>query len=137
MEKKKSCLVQTVAQLFSQLHCHFSSVLWFVTLSAVLTIKGHDKHADGDNPGDPAVGLSKLLHKVLEEDAEALDGAVGERLHQEEGPSHHPSPASIGGFWVHVGPQETWPLDSTQRHALQRETTLLVLKEWVSNLKTS
>lgn len=92
----------------------------------VLTIKGHDKHTDGNNPGHPAVSLSKLLHQVLEEDAKALDGAISENLHQEEGHSHHPSPASIRGFWVHIGPQETCPLDSTQRHGLQREMTLLV-----------
>lgn len=71
----------------SQLWCHFNS-LWFcraaeVTFnsSLLLTIKGHDKHTDGNNPRDSTVSLLKLFHQVLEEDPKALDGAIGENLY--------------------------------------------------------
>lgn len=83
----------------------------------MLTIECHDKHTNGNNPGDSTVGLSKLVYQVLEEDAKAFDGAIGEHLHQEKCHSHHPSPATVRDLRVHIGPQET-----TQSHALERKT---------------
>lgn len=85
-------------------------------ISAVLTVEGHDEDTDGNNPGDSTVRLTKLCHQVLEEDAEALDGAISKNLHQKEGHGHRPAPAAVRGLWVHIGPQETWPLGSTQCH---------------------
>lgn len=67
-------------------------------LSHRLTVEGHDKHGDGNNPRHSAVCFPKLLYNVLKEDAKALDGTVREHLHKEEGHAHHPPPASIRGL---------------------------------------
>ena len=72
----------------------FSSFLCFYSFHK-LTVESHDEHGDGNNPGDPTVRFPKLLHQVLEEDTKALDATIGENLHQEEGHSNHPPPASI------------------------------------------
>lgn len=104
------------------IYLRYFAIKSVICLHCLLTIESHDKHTNGNDPWDPTVGLLKLLHHILEEDAKALDGAVREDLHDEKSNSHQPTPASIRGLWVHVGPQaETQRLGSTQRHAL-RET---------------
>ena len=81
-----------------------------------LTHEGHDEDTDGEDPGDLAVALVKLLHQVLEEDAEALDGAVGENLHQEEGHGHQPAPAAVWDFFVLVGAEKAASPEPLRSH---------------------
>lgn len=72
-----------------------------------LTSEGKDEDANGNDPWHSAVAFSKLLHQVLEEDAQALEGPIGADLHQEEGRSHSPAPAAIRHLWVNIRPQTT------------------------------
>lgn len=92
--------------------------LYLPTTSDLLTLThdGHDEDADGDDPGHLAVALPKLLHQVLEEDAEALDGSVGEHLDQEEGSGHQPAPAPVRDLVVPVGPEEGAASRGSHRH---------------------
>ncbi len=77
-------------------YCIFKRLDW-------ITCEGHDKDTDGDDPRHSAVGFIKVCHEVLKEDPKNLDDAVGENLHEEEGSSHQPTPASIGHLLVHIG----------------------------------
>ena len=70
-----------------------------------LTSEGKNEDTDGDDPWHSAVALPKLVHYILKEDAQALDGPIGADLHQEEGYSHNPAPAAIRHLWVNIWTQ--------------------------------
>lgn len=64
-------------------------------MSERLTGEGEDEDADGDDPRHAAVALPELLHQILEEDAQALEGPVGAHLNQEKAQGHGPAPAAV------------------------------------------
>ena len=100
-----------------------------------LTSKGKDEDANGDDPWHSAVALPKLLHQVLEEDTQALEGPVGADLHKEEGPCHSPAPTAIRHFLVNLRTQTTpgvgsrhgnsKPPDETDRDDISDEEVLV------------
>lgn len=72
-----------------------------------LTSQGKDEDTYGDDPRHSAVALPKLFHQVLEKHTQALEGPIGADLHQEEGCSHSPTPATIRHLWVNIWTQTT------------------------------
>lgn len=71
------------------------------------TCEGKDENTNGDDPRHSTVALPELVHQVLEEDPQALDGAVGADLHHEKGHGHSPAPTTIRHFWVNLRTQIT------------------------------
>lgn len=78
---------------------------WNVCGLQGLTCEGKDEDSNGDDPGDTAGALLKLLHEIIEEHAEALEDSIRVDLHHEEGQGHGPAPATFWYRWVNIGTQ--------------------------------